>query len=66
MGKSQKPEQDIFTQNQVENFNNLSRVLGKNFRLKLNPTIKLNYHRKTSTLSFFSKITKKRNRRGTA
>ena len=34
-----------------------SRLLEKNFGLKLNPTIKMNYLRKTAT--FFSKITKK-------
>ena len=56
MGKSQKPEQDFFTKKTMLKS---SRVLEKKFRLKLNPTIKLNYLRKTANF-FFSKTIKKK------
>ena len=39
--KTQKPEQDIFNQSHVENFNDLFASIGKNFFLKLNPSTKL-------------------------
>ena len=56
--KSQKPEQDFFTQNHVENIKNFFASIGKRIRLKLNQTKKLNYLQKTATF-FFSKISKK-------
>ena len=60
MGKSQKPEQDIFTQNQVENFNNFFASIGKKLSSEIEPNNKTNYHRKTSTLSFLAKLPKKK------
>ena len=59
MGKSQKPEQDIFTQNQVENFNNFFASIGKKLSSEIEPNNKTKLPPKNINSFFFSKIIKK-------
>ena len=53
MGKSQKPEQDIFTQNQVENFNNFFASIGKKLSSEIQPNNKTKLPPKKNQLFLF-------------
>ena len=59
MGKSQKTEQDFFTQNHVENFNNFFASIGKKILSEIEPNNKTKLPPKNSNSFIFSKITKK-------
>ena len=60
MGKSQKPEQDIFTQNQVENFNNFFASIGKKLSSEIEPNNKTKLPPKNINSSFLAKLPKKK------
>ena len=60
MGKSQKPEQDIFTQNQVENFNNFFVSIGKKLSSEIEPNDKTKLPPKNINSFFLAKLPKKK------
>ena len=56
MGKSQKPEQSVFTQIQDKNFNNFFASIGKKVSPDIEPNNKTKLPPKNSNSFFFSKI----------
>ena len=60
MGKSQKPEQIVFTQNQDENFNNFFASIGKKVSPDIEPNNKTKLPPKNSNSFFSAKLLRKK------